>query len=150
MGFFRKDDVDKMARRGDLRGLLKALRGSDPVVQAQASLLLGSIGRPAVPVLIEALKDGDRDVRTAAAAALISIGPEARFAVGTLVRALRDEDYFVRWNSVVALGEIGDKEAVPALMETLTDENIDVRKAAADALEKIEWEKWYPGTEKVV
>lgn len=150
MGFFRKDDVDKMARRGDLRGLLKALRGSDPVVQAQASLLLGSIGRPAVPVLIEALKDGDRDVRTAAAAALISIGPEARFAVGTLVRALRDEDYFVRWNSVVALGEIGDKEAVPALMETLADGNIDVRKAAADALEKIEWEKWYPGTEKVV
>jgi HEAT repeat protein len=150
MGFFRKDDVDNMARRGDLRGLLNALRGRDPVVQARASLLLGSIGRPAVPVLIEGLKDEDKDVRTAAAAALISIGPEARFAVGTLVRALKDEDYFVRWNSAVALGEIGDKEAVPALMETLADENIDVRKAAADALEKIEWEKWYPGTEKVV
>lgn len=150
MGFFRKDDVDRMAQRGDLRGLLKALRGRDPVVQAQASLLLGSIGRPAVPVLIEGLKDEDKDVRTAAAAALISIGPEARFAVGTLVRALKDEDYFVRWNSAVALGEIGDKEAVPALMEALADENIDVRKAATDALEKIEWEKWYPGTEKVV
>lgn len=137
MGIFKRKDVDELAERGDTKGLLKALRGRDPVVQARAALLLGSIGKPAVPVLIEALKDDDRDVRTSAAGALISIGPDAKSAVSTLVRALKDEDHFVRWNAAAALGEIGDKSAAYALAELLEDEEAEVRKTALSALRKM-------------
>jgi len=139
MGIFKRD-VDTLAARGDLKGLFKVLRGRDPVERAQAALVLGSIGRDAVPYLIEALKDDEKEIRAVAAGALISIGPEAKSAVGTLVRALDDDYYFVRWNAATALGEIGDKAAAEALAGLLEDEVEEVRKAAFAALKKMRWD----------
>lgn len=135
-----KRDVEALAAKGDLRALFNLLRGKDSVKRAQAALVLGSSGKEAVPYLIEALKDDDREVRTVAAGALISVGPEARSAVGTLVRALEDGYYFVRWNAATALGEIGDKEAAEALGYLLDDEYAEVRQAAFAALKKIRWD----------
>ncbi len=135
-----KRDVESLAARGDLRALFKLLRGSDPVKRQQAALVLGSSGKDAVPFLIEALKDADKEVRTVAAGALISIGPEAKSAVGTLIRALEDGYYFVRWNAATALGEIGDREAAQALGQLLDDEYAEVRQAAFAALKKMRWD----------
>ena len=53
------------------------------------------IGRAAVPILIMAIKDPDKDVRQSAAWALQYIGPDAVDAVPALTEALADTDKVV-------------------------------------------------------
>jgi HEAT repeat protein len=99
------------------------------------------LGTPAVPHLIQALGDRDRDVRKAACRALGAIGD--RQAVPPLIQALRD--WYVREAACEALGAIGDRQAVPHLIQALGDGNSvafmdwdrDVRKAACWALGEI-------------
>ncbi len=58
-----------------------------------AAFALGKIGpaaKEAVPALIAALKDEDKDVRVYAASALGHIGPAAKEAVPALEAAARD------------------------------------------------------------
>jgi HEAT repeat protein len=113
------------------------------------------IGAPAVEPLIAALKDGDSDVRNAAAGALGKIGwkPDkseagAHYliaqgkwdecvkigapAVEPLIAALKGRDSDVR-PAAGALAKIG-APAVEPLIAALKDPNSDVRKAAAGAL----------------
>ena len=90
------------------------------------------LGKTAVPALIKALKDSDKDVRKAAAEALGKIGDKS--AVPALIKALKDGYWQVRTAAAAALGKIGDKSAVPALIEALKDKDSDVRTAAAEAL----------------
>ena len=54
-----------------------------------------------------------------------------------LIKALRYGDFDVRVKAAEALGNIGDKRAVEPLMDTLKDENRDVRKEAEKALLKL-------------
>lgn len=94
------------------------------------------IGQPAVPALIEVLRDRtlpDLDnvkqpARYQAALALSYIGPPAREAVPTLLAIVRDreEDEGVRWSSASALGSIGDRadEVIPALLAVLDEPQI--------------------------
>ncbi|MEM4359164.1 MAG: HEAT repeat domain-containing protein [Candidatus Bilamarchaeaceae archaeon] len=98
-----------------------------------------TIGKLAVPVLIDALKDEYWNVRWGAAIALGGIaekGGDCSAAVPALIDALKDENGGVRGVAAWALVEIG-KPAVPALMDALKDENLDVRWRAAEALVKI-------------
>ena len=64
------------------------------------------MGKLAVPELVQALDDEDRDVRRYAARALGDIGPEAREAVPKLTNLLHDEDRLVRNASRKALARI--------------------------------------------
>jgi len=50
---------------------------------------------------------------------------------------IKDEKWGVREAAAWALGKIGDQQAVPALLETLKDEDEDVRWAATMALWKL-------------
>ena len=68
----------------------------------------------AVPVLIEALKDGDMRTRLAAAEALGTIRDPV--AVDDLLAALGDEDDWVHDAARSAIIQIGDPRATPALM----------------------------------
>jgi hypothetical protein len=65
---------------------------------------LGAVGTPAVPPLIQALGDGDWDVRAAACEALVKIGAPA---VPPLIQALRDGNSDVRAAACEALVKIG-------------------------------------------
>jgi bilin biosynthesis protein len=60
------------------------------------------IGAPAVPALIQALGDSDRDVRRAAAEALGKLGDPQ--AVSPLIQALGDRSENVRRAAAEALG----------------------------------------------
>jgi HEAT repeat protein len=115
--------------------LIQALGDGDIDVRRAACRALGEIGRPAVLPLIQALGDRDIYVRAAACWALGAIGD--RQAVPPLIQALGDGDIDVRWAACWALGEIGDRQAVPPLIQALGDRNIYVRAAACEALVKI-------------
>jgi HEAT repeat protein len=95
----------------------------------------GAAGAPAVPALIRALGDSDRDVRCESAEALGDLGDPQ--AIPALIKALGDSDREVRRAAAWALGKLGDPRAVPPLIQALGDGSYDVRRAAAEALVKI-------------
>jgi hypothetical protein len=101
-----------------------------------------------VKSLIEQLKKGRRgplsddlaDARRRAAEKLGRMGPRAAEAVAELVASMRrDMDPGVRFRATVALGRIGAaaRSAVPDLEEATHDVNWGVRRAVAEALERI-------------
>ena len=96
---------------------------------------LEKIGKPAVPALIEALKNEDSEVRWEAAIVLRKAGDKS--AVPALTEALKDKDSEVRRKAAYALGWIGDKSAIPALTEALKDKDSLVRMYATQALRTI-------------
>jgi HEAT repeat protein len=93
----------------------------EPTEQELAANALGRIGKPAVPMLMSALRHRDPRVRHHAAVVLAKIGPDAAQAAPALTAALDDEELLVRKAASRALGEIGPaaQEAIPALMRTL-------------------------------
>jgi len=112
--------------------LTESLNHSMRDVRIQASLMLAQFQETrAIPVLIDALHDRDRDVHQHAAWGLMHIG---KAAVPELLQALQDEDMYVRKDVARILGHIGDLSTIPQLIETLRDEASDVRKSAAEAL----------------
>lgn len=87
-----------------------------------------------VPVLIEALRDPNIQMRTSAAIALGNIGPEAAAATPTLQHVqLNDSDEMVRWDAGVALGKI-HVDSVSYLLPALRSPDSNVRLRAVSAL----------------
>jgi HEAT repeat protein len=85
------------------------------------------------------LDDDDCVVRVRAAEALWKIERHPR-AFPQLVAELRSNISWAQLNAANAIGRIGPpaKEAVPALVELLTQRNFDVRRAAAAALKAVD------------
>jgi len=135
--------------------LIEALHDPDEKVRQNAINALGAIGpaaEPAVPALIDVLRNSPRtekgasgpsklagNSRSAAAAALGRIGPRAKGAVQALAAALNDENLPVRRWSATSLGEIGvdARSAVPALVRALGQSDVQVRRDAIASLGKI-------------
>lgn len=102
MGIFGrlfKPNVQKMEKKKNVEGLIKALKHEDSIVQLRAAKALGNL-----------------------ASLLAQIG-DAR-AVGPLIQALEDEDGDVRSSAAYALGVIGDERAVEPLIQALNDTSI--------------------------
>ncbi|OYT68772.1 MAG: hypothetical protein CFK48_10465 [Armatimonadetes bacterium CP1_7O] len=122
------DAVRQLLAQPDWRGVLgRAL----PAQSVRDTLI--AMGSPAVPALMQALRDEDKDVRSAACEALGAIGDAS--AVPALIKALGD--WRVRSAACRALGAIGDASAVPALINALEDGDWRVRSAACRALERL-------------
>ncbi|MGB7443992.1 MAG: HEAT repeat domain-containing protein [Coleofasciculaceae cyanobacterium] len=119
--------------------LIRQLTDSDFRVRHDAADAVVKIGSPAVPALIEALNDENKQVRWRAASALGDIGAEASSAVPTLIETLQDEDEYVRRIAAFSLGKIGSAAtaAVPNLVEALHDSDLNLQSVAAYALGKI-------------
>jgi HEAT repeat protein len=89
---------------------------------------------------LQALKDNDWQVRTAAAVALEELGPRAAVAVPDLIQTLdKDKREDVRRAAAEALGSIKPTaiEAISALTRATEDQSAYVRWAAAKALNAI-------------
>jgi HEAT repeat protein len=124
--------------------LTAALNEADHWPRRSAALALAEVSpaaaKEAVPALQARLQDADPGTRVAAARALnaLKLLP-AKAALPVLAAALPDKDPWTRQHGAGGLGRLGPAAvgAVPALTERLRDDNEDVRKAAAAALELI-------------
>ena len=86
--------------------------------------------------LLDALHSPEREVRRAAARALI--GHAGIDALPSLIQASADQDVEVRQAVVAAMGELGDARAIPPLLDRLAhDPAAQVRAEAAFRLGKI-------------
>lgn len=122
--------------------ILREMRESTPtwaeVVENAESL--HDIGKPAVPLLIEALDDESWRVRQMSVEALGRIGETE--ALELLIRRLDDEDERVRGVVPRALGAIGDDAAVEPLINAMnTDPDSGVRHQATQALGEFRGER---------
>jgi HEAT repeat protein len=116
-----------------LPALSKTLSDPNVLLSSAAGLALGKIGPPAVPALVQALDNGDYNVRANACAALAEIGPASSPAIPRLVRILQDENGPIVSTASYTLSRIGG-ESVPALLPLLVNTNFMVRRWAVYAL----------------
>ena len=127
-----------MAAFGTVEEAFIALRESaDEQRRADAIVQLGHQRyAPAVPRLVELVRQADPGTRYLAAKALGQIGDEAEAAVPALLEALRADDMFLRAGVAGALIKIG-YPAVPGLTRALFDPSNAVKRAACKALGRI-------------
>jgi len=143
------------------RSLVKGLRNKNPEVSKGALTVLVRM-KPDISsrILVSELENRDGEVRKMVARALDTIDwqPEtpdqrARYlyaqqdwkalaqlgsaAAGVLVQGTSDSDPLIRKASADLLGSIGDRKAIPALTETLHDENRDVRVSSVKTILKM-------------
>ncbi len=120
---------------------IRVLAGSDPERRRAAADALAEKGGPeAVPPLIAALADVDHDLARAAVRALGEIGirhedADLRAQIAASLMTLVNGTS-ARTGRVAAetLGRLGNKRAVPELVEALSHDDWTVREAAATAL----------------
>jgi len=128
--------------RAAVPGLVERLKDPDRRARNRAARLLVELGvdaEAAIGALIEVMgRDEHSYIRENAAKALGWIGPAAKAAVPNLVKTLRYDRILPRQAAAEALGLIGDAAALPALEAALNDEGDRVRKAAAEAIERLE------------
>jgi len=101
---------------------------------------LGPVARPAIPLLVNNLREeDDLGIRCQAAFALGRIGKGDSAATSALLEALRDKDAKVRGSAVTALGQIGqaNESVFAAMIRALQDKDERVRISAASALARI-------------
>jgi HEAT repeat protein/beta-lactamase regulating signal transducer with metallopeptidase domain len=125
-------------------------RGDDEAVEQEARVTLRDALPEAMPALIEMLKDEDIGVASAAASTLEEMGSEGKPAVPALIEMLKRQK---QSRSPMAPGVsdlrhiIGSKTTIPAaLVDLLKDENADVRRGAAFAVDYLIY--GFPGENK--
>jgi hypothetical protein len=140
--------------------LSETLRDNNAEVRWDSAIALGEIGdESAVPALKKALEDPDKYVRYGAAFALSKIGWKpaddgekallflgmqewwvlkeiGKPALRALSVGLKDRDSGIRLKAIGIIGDIGDREAAPALIRSLADDNSEVRWKAVLASTK--------------
>lgn len=135
--------------------LVRALRDPDPEMRRNVAVALDIVGggwwhfpdgdskldlRPALPALMTALQDPDPGVRAWAAQDIGDIGAAAGTAVPRLRTMLHGPDAESRGTACGALGAIGfaARDALPDLRHALGDSSPEVRRAARDAIVRID------------
>jgi HEAT repeat protein len=122
--------------------LCRILKEEDDFGRRFAAMMLSDMGaeaEPAIPILLDALKDKNIDVRKWAATALAEIGPTACRAVPQLAKAIEDETSGIGMEAGYALMKMGPKAkpALPALITLLKSTNSEARLAAAGVIAAI-------------
>ena len=111
----------------------------DEDLQPRTFEIIRRIGPPAMPLLVDLLRDQRVSIRRNAVDVLIDLTPHTESIQPALRRALRDEDSDVAGDAARALGALGPKASpsVGALVTTLSHENPYVRIYAAESLASI-------------
>jgi len=115
----------------------KALQDADETTVRNALNALATLGPPAVPRLIDALKH--EKLRINVVYVLGQIGPDAALATPALAKLLGDKDERVAQEAALSLAKIGPaaKDAVPTLVQALQQKENSNGYAIAYALGSI-------------
>ena len=124
---------------GSLPLLRQLLSRDDEDLQAATFEVIRRIGPPAIPMLVELLRDKDVFIRRNAVDTLIDFAPQTEGIQPALRRALSDEDEVVAGDAARALGALGRRgsPSVGALVKTLSHRDEYTRVYAAEALASI-------------
>jgi RNA polymerase sigma factor (sigma-70 family) len=119
--------------------LAGVLKDDQDEVAGSATFALAGIGKPALPSLLDALKEGGPQERSLVIPALRAMGRKAEAAVPALLEVLKVGSREERQGAALALGDIGPgaKAAVPALLELFKGKEKADRGAATYALHGI-------------
>jgi HEAT repeat protein len=136
----RKEGVElflSLPRAAELAGeVIELLHAEDNAGLRNAAVeILISLGRQAVPALLEEVSCADHDVRKFVIDILGETGDSA--AVTALIDALRDVDENVRAAAAENLGKLGSEIAVPALIDALQNSDLLFRFTVLQALGQI-------------
>jgi len=113
--------------------LLPYLELAGPELREVLARVLGEVASPSLGAELIGLADDELpELRAAAARALSNAQPGP--ALEILGELSRDVVWFVRLRAVVALGKLYNREAIPHLINALTDSNRLVRMRAAEGL----------------
>jgi HEAT repeat protein len=113
--------------------LLPYLQLAGPQLREVLARVLGEVASPSLGAELIGLADDELpELRAAAARALSNAQPGRSLQV--LADLSRDDVWFVRLRAVVAIGKLCDREAIPHLINALTDSNRLVRMRAAEGL----------------
>jgi hypothetical protein len=129
-----KPNLEKMKSKQDYVGLWQVARKNLPETQTVAKDALVSIGAPAVPFLIKALRYERKELHAKAARIIELIGKPA---IPSLIGCLKDDDFYIRDIAAELLGRIGDPQAAEPLKKLLNDNNQKVRDTTKLALGRI-------------
>ncbi|MFH1007755.1 MAG: HEAT repeat domain-containing protein [Candidatus Latescibacterota bacterium] len=121
--------------------LLRCMKDPYEVVRLKTTFALGGLSdlRIVAP-LIAALGDSTTGIRASALVSLDRIWPKVtddvqkRQILSGIEQTAEDTSAAVRYVAVQLLGSMGDRKAVPILIESLKDENSPIRKKAAQSL----------------
>ncbi len=151
----RRNAADSLSFVGEaaediVPALIEALHDADEPVRLNAAYALGTIGEPAIPSLIQALREEsavaweknlNRNDFTNPSQidSIYGLAAAGELAVPALIGCMDEPDGWVRAATAAALGCMGQPAhvAVPALIKALKDESEWVRRNAADALGNI-------------
>jgi RNA polymerase sigma factor (sigma-70 family) len=141
---FRKEAVQALAGiakvdRSVVPVLASVLKDDDEDVIGSAAEGLAGIGKPAVPYLVDALKEPGQRNRAAVFSAIAWLGPDAEAAVPVLIECLGSPKREERIRAAQAVASLGPRAraAVPALIEVLKGRDPGARQTAAYALEQV-------------
>lgn len=119
-----------------IQALIMALGEEDNAgLRNSATEVLVKIGVPAVPGLLDVLKDGDKDERKIAADILGDVADQR--ALEPLLATLKDPDENVRAAAAESLGMLGDSSVTEQLVEALRDDGLVVQLSCLDALDRL-------------
>jgi HEAT repeat protein len=109
-----------------LPSLLADLKGKKELPAAAAERLLGLMGEPAVPALLEGLNDKDGIIRDRSAGALFHVRELPAKVIPPLVKLLDDPVMRVRLRAAAVLGQMGPQAApaVPGLIKAVKAKNV--------------------------
>ncbi|MBM3840666.1 MAG: HEAT repeat domain-containing protein [Verrucomicrobia bacterium] len=112
----------------------KALRDANQAVCMQSARALGRTGRPGVPELVKALKEGQNQARLLAMYGLGIAASEADAAVPALIEALADKNLQIRESAFQTLSNIRHPATVAAILPKLNHGDSYVRLNVAKCL----------------
>ena len=138
--------MDEMIQDGDrsVQLLLRAFAVADEALKIKIVIMLGTCARNRVAwSLLDIMHDPRQSdsIRQAAAIQISVIGPrleDKEALIEQLLHDLDDGSPFIRAMAVFALGWEGNRQAAPALIDCLCDEDIDVQQAAVNALSNLQ------------
>jgi hypothetical protein len=112
------------------------LADKENLTKGKSCLILGKIGKPAIPALLAALSHTNDIARALAAAALGEIGTNATHCRSNLQAMLNDKAIFVRLNAAIALGKLGESPEilVPVILRCTHEGDEETRMYALDSL----------------